>query len=233
MRWRISGTIVVCILSCFSLTVAGADGGVRLTGFQATASSCGLEVHYEVLNGLEQPILLPNVLYRVRDGEVVVSRHFAYTSIDADTLVIEKMIPEVPSGWVVEALEVPFITLVEAGARLSETLCLPLPLEARGAYDGLAMAEEMETGRVTDVRLVLGWLPDAPYSAITVADREVLALSDPRASQALQRFLSSKPRRIEATASWRKDRNVQELLRELEKGRSSGGEPDGEIAEEE
>src|SRR3954454_18114944 len=79
-----------------------------------------------------------------KEASMETSPDLAYVAIEAGRAVVAKQIMPVPPLMSVEVREIPAVTAVPPGARFSERIHLPLPLEPRRPYGGADRREARE-----------------------------------------------------------------------------------------
>lgn len=159
------------LLGCMGQSSAGpvdsgrtrvAEADVELRGESAVRSGESLVLTYEVHNRGARPIWLLEGLYdRGPTGSVRLAPDSAYVDITGGQVVVSRMLMPLPPGVLVESPEVPAVTRVEAGQKVSRRVVLPLPVREALPYAS-GPGETLPVEGVRELRLRVGYLVDAP-----------------------------------------------------------------------
>ncbi|RKH41711.1 hypothetical protein D7V93_38475 [Corallococcus llansteffanensis] len=120
-----------------------------------------LAVTYAVHNRTSRAVWLLDGLWDFGfGGQPTLDPHRAYVDLSGGQVVLSRMLIPVPEDLLVEAPEVPSVSRVEAGATATRRAVVPLPLRTSLPYP-TGPAETRELSAVREVRLRVGYLPDA------------------------------------------------------------------------
>jgi hypothetical protein len=100
-------------------------------GLKARIASDGdaLGIDYQFTNGGTGPVLVTNKIWRMIDGKAKIDPDFVYANVNSDGLLaIFKTMPAIPEKKSPTNLVAPYMTRVESGQSLTESISLPLPL---------------------------------------------------------------------------------------------------------
>jgi len=161
---------LVMLIGFFSPSIGRANG-VDLNDVQFRIENSNLVVSYKLANGTAGSIAVFNKLFDWRTSEHPVNPNRAYTSLINGVLKIRKAIPELPEGGVVEALEVPFLSIIGPGEVLAEEFRLDIPVTGIQAYRKPCSGSDL----AKQVEVQIGW---APLAAI--ATKTILGASGPQ-----------------------------------------------------
>jgi hypothetical protein len=175
-------------------SVAGAD--VELSVKPVEHTEAGLVLTYEVHNRGGQALWLLDSLFESGPtGSLRLDADKAYVDLQGAQVTVSRMLHPVPGNLLVEAPEVPGVTRVEPGQRVSRRAVLPVPLRASLPYDS-GSQEELPLEGMRELRLRVGYLVDEPGLELHEAqDSEGNAYKTPSYGKAVkaQKVLESGP----------------------------------------
>lgn len=174
--------------------VAEADVELKVKPVERTAEA--LVLSYEVHNRGARALWLVEGLYdESPSGQRQLAPEKAYVALGGGKVVVSRMLLPLPENVLVEAPEVPAVRRVDAGQTVRRRVVLPLPLTAWSPYDS-GPAETLPLDAVKELRLRVGYVPDAPELKRHAAqDSEGTAYEVPEFGQTrtAQRVLESAP----------------------------------------
>jgi len=168
-KWT-AGLVLLVLLGCARVEagprkkedsrVAESNVELQVRGVEHTPD--GLVLTYEVQNRGERPVWLFDRLFDTAPtGHVRLAPHKAYVSIEDGRVVVSRMLHKVPENILVEAPEVPGVTLLQGGETMEERVVLPLPLRESLPY-ATGKGKELPLSEVRELRLRLGYLVESP-----------------------------------------------------------------------
>lgn len=116
-----------------------------------------LSIHYQVKNGHSETIYLVNRPFLWKAEGLSVEPDIIYTYVEDKTLKLSKAYLKPPKNALLESVDVPYLTEVEAGQSFEEAFSLPLPLEPLYPFGHSIRSDSPST--FEKAQLVIGWLP--------------------------------------------------------------------------
>jgi hypothetical protein len=166
-----------------------------------------MRISYEVRNHGHQPIWLLDQIFKVTpSGFPQAEPSRAYVSIQKGRVVLSKQLHPIPELLAVESPEVPGVTPLPPGGRLTGQAVIPLPLRESMPYHYGPSASELPLSEAQEVRLRVGYLPDQPNLELHDGrDTQGQAFRYPSYAQAVkdQVLLDSGPLSVPAVQSRR------------------------------
>ena len=108
-----------------------------------------LAIDYQFTNGGAGPVLVTNKIWRMVEGKAKIDPDFVYAHVNSDGLLaIYKTMPNIPEGKSPTNLVAPYMTKVESGDRLSESITLQLPLLPYQEYFNNEPAEDSDGNKL-------------------------------------------------------------------------------------
>lgn len=159
---------------------------LRATLDKAARDGPTLCLEYTAINQGPATIYLFDRLFRAdRTGRPIVDAGLVYATVFEGTLQLARQLVEVPPWVFPEAPEVPFLTALEPGRRLTRTLSLTLPIPERYPYMHPKLRAAAPRPAVADrLTLTVGYCrPDRPESVreVWLGDTRELCISYARA----------------------------------------------------
>lgn len=133
-RWLLKGAALTAAAWAMGPEAAMSDGGAPTLDADIAVVGRDLVVRYRVANRSSQPIYVTNKLHRAGAGPVIDADHVYAWIGDGGRLTIAKTMPAIPAGRSPTNLVAPYMTLLEAGESLEETVRLDLPLRPYVEY---------------------------------------------------------------------------------------------------
>lgn len=120
-------------------------------GLKARISITGdtLAIDYQFTNGGAGPVLVTNKIWRIVEGKAKIDPDFVYANVNSDGLLaIYKTMPDIPEKKSPTNLVAPYMTKVESGDSLSESIALQLPLLPYREYFNNKPAEDSDGNKL-------------------------------------------------------------------------------------
>jgi hypothetical protein len=181
--------LFIFLALCLFISVSQAKGkGIAMNSelkVNFTKSDDKLQLTYKLINNMETPVYIFNRLYDTDVmGNITLNPNRVYIyPEDENTLILAKMLIEIPSGMMVEAPEIPGLTKIGPHQEFSETLHLSLPLKMVHPY----LRKGGSTTKTYKVfKFKLGILPDFPALKLHSSTLEGKTLITPEYGQALK-----------------------------------------------
>jgi hypothetical protein len=122
-----------------------------------------LRISYEVRNHGRQPVWLLDRIFKITpSGFPQAEPSRAYVSIQRSRVVLSKQLHAIPELLGVESPEVPGVTSLPPGGRVTGQAVIPLPLRESMPYHHGPPIPGLPLSEAQEVRLRVSYLPDQP-----------------------------------------------------------------------
>jgi hypothetical protein len=121
--------------------------------FKVTIAKAGdaLVIDYRLENGTSQPVFVTNKIWRIIEGKAKIDPDFVYSRMmDGKILALSKTMPEIPSGRSPTNLVAPYMTKIDPGKMLAQTVNIPLPVQTYVEYFSNAVAKDDNGNPLTE-----------------------------------------------------------------------------------